>query len=378
MRKLILTNYQAPGDILMLTAAVRDLHRSHPNEFLTDVRTSCPELWENNPHLTPLRTTEPEVESLPCEYPLIQSSDHSGRHFIHGFIECLNEQLKLRIKLSQFKGDLHLSEEEKRLPSIVEQLTGWDLPYWIIVAGGKYDFTIKWWHFRRWQAVVDHFRGRILFVQVGKADDYHPRLFNVLDLRGRTSLRDMVRLVYRAQGVLCPVTFHMHLAAAVERPPDRAAGRPCVVVAGGREPPHWEAYPTHQFLHTVGALPCCAASGCWRSRIVPLGDGDEKDAPQHLCVDVVHGLPRCMDLITPEHVVQRIEYYLAGGQAHCLGKGTWDQLSQILRSDERVSAGHVAADYIRGRSNGPALEAHPNQRKVNNQPQRKKQHANPY
>jgi hypothetical protein len=44
MRKLILRNFQSPGDILMLTAAVRDLHRAHPGEFLTDVRTSCPGL----------------------------------------------------------------------------------------------------------------------------------------------------------------------------------------------------------------------------------------------------------------------------------------------------------------------------------------------
>ena len=42
MRKLILRNFQSPGDIVMLTAAVRDIHRAHPGEFLTDVRTSCP------------------------------------------------------------------------------------------------------------------------------------------------------------------------------------------------------------------------------------------------------------------------------------------------------------------------------------------------
>ena len=52
MKKLILRNFQSPGDIVMLTAAVRDLHRCYPGEFLTDVRTSCPELWENNPYLS--------------------------------------------------------------------------------------------------------------------------------------------------------------------------------------------------------------------------------------------------------------------------------------------------------------------------------------
>src|SRR5580658_10110743 len=46
MRKLILNNYQSPGDIVMLTAAVRDLHRTYPGDFLTDVRGPP---WEVRP-----------------------------------------------------------------------------------------------------------------------------------------------------------------------------------------------------------------------------------------------------------------------------------------------------------------------------------------
>lgn len=324
-QKLILTNFQAPGDILMLTAAVRDLHRCYPNRFLTDVRTSCPALWENNPYLTPLRTDDPDASMVECHYPLIHVSNERPVHFLHGFIEYLNDQLELRIKPTVFAGDIHLSDAEKSAPSIVKRLTDVEAPYWVIVAGGKYDFTIKWWHFRRWQAVVDYFRGKILFVQVGNSDDYHPPLKNALDLRGKTSLREMVRLIYRAQGVLCPVTFLMHLAAAVECSEARLKSRPCVVVAGGRESPHWEAYPTHQFIHNVGALPCCAISGCWRSRIVPIGDGDEKDHPKHLCVDVHNGLPRCMDMITPEQVCERIGCYFQGGQITYVEEALWQR-----------------------------------------------------
>jgi hypothetical protein len=105
----------------------------------------------------------------------------------------------------------------------------------------------------------------------------------------------------------------MHLAAAVGTRPGRPRNRACVVVAGGREAPHWEAYPHHQFLHTVGALRCCDGGGCWRSRVLPLGDGDEKDDPSRLCVDVVRGLPRCMDLIAAADVVRAIERYYEGG-----------------------------------------------------------------
>ena len=310
----MLANYQSPGDAVTLTAAVRDLHTCYPGEFLTDVRTLWPELWENNPYLTPLDETDPEVTAVECRYPAVEFSNQRGMHFLHGFIEDLNERLGLRITLTRFRGDIHLSEVERAMPSPVAAITGFDVPYWIIVAGGKYDFTIKWWHFRRWQAVVERFRDSLLFVQVGEKEHYHPTLDGVLDLRGKTPLRDLVRLVYHAEGVLCPVTLLMHLAAAVETPRGKA-GRSCVVVAGGREPPHWEAYPAHQFIHTVGLLPCCLEGGCWRSRSVPLEDGDVKDGPESLCLDVVNHLPRCMHLITPETVIERIEFCLAARQA---------------------------------------------------------------
>jgi hypothetical protein len=85
------------------------------------------------------------------------------------------------------------------------------------------------------------------------------------------------------------------------------------VVAGGREPPHFTAYPHHQYLHTVGALRCCDNGGCWKSRTVALGDGDAKDAPDQLCVDVVGHLPRCMHMITADEVIRRVETYFDGG-----------------------------------------------------------------
>ena len=158
MEKLILRSFLSPGDIVMLTAAVRDLHRCYPKRFLTDVRTSCPALWEHNPHLTPLSEADPEVRTIECHYPLIHQSNQAPFHFIHGFIEYLNDQLGLRIRPTEFNGDIHLSEEERARPSQVAEALGGERPFWIVAAGGKYDYTIKWWSRRRYQAVIDHFQ----------------------------------------------------------------------------------------------------------------------------------------------------------------------------------------------------------------------------
>lgn len=315
-RKIILTNFQSPGDIVMLTAAVRDLHRAHPGRFLTDVRTPCPAIWENNPNITPLDEHDPSVETIACEYPLIQRSNEAPFHFIHGFIHYLGERLQTDFSATEFRGDIHLSDQERSWYSQIQDLTGRDDEFWIIASGGKYDFTIKWWDPFRFQQVVDYFQGRIQFVQVGERHHHHPPLRGVIDLRGRTDLRQLIRLVYHANGILTPVTLLMHLAAAVPTRPDRPRSRPCVVIAGGREPTHWEAYPEHQYLHTIGALPCCETGGCWRSRTVPLGDGDENDQPDRLCVDVAGYLPRCMHMITAQHVIERIHLYLSHPRRH--------------------------------------------------------------
>jgi ADP-heptose:LPS heptosyltransferase len=156
-------------------------------------------------------------------------------------------------------------------------------------------------------------RYSVAVVQCGEAGHWHPPLRGVVNLVGRTTLREFIRLMHHADGVLCPVTLAMHLAAAVPVKPGWPPLRPCVVVAGGREPAHWEAYPGHQFLSNVGTLPCCAAGGCWKSRCQRVGDGNEKDRT-NLCelpVPIARGLhiPRCMHLITAADVIRRIEIY---------------------------------------------------------------------
>jgi hypothetical protein len=61
-----------------------------------------------------------------------------------------------------------------------------------------------------------------------------------------------------------------------------------------------------------------------------LGDGDEKDDPKHLCVSLVENLPRCMHLITPEAVVERIELCLAAASLPQLTVAQGRELASFL------------------------------------------------
>ena len=186
----------------MMTAAVRDLHRTYPGQFQTDVRTLCPEIWENNPYLVHLDENQQDVELIECSYPLIDRCNNEPYHCLHGYIDFLNSRLGLQIRPTEFRGDIHLSELEKSWYSQVYEVTKADIPFWVIVAGGKYDVTIKWWERSRFQSVVEHFRNRIQFVQVGDFGHFHPRLRGVIDFRGQTDLRQLIRLIYRERLVI--------------------------------------------------------------------------------------------------------------------------------------------------------------------------------
>lgn len=315
MQKLVLHHYLCPGDVLMLTAAIRDLHDCYPNEYITDVRTSCMEIWENNPYITKISDDDKEAKHIQAEYPLVHESNQRSHHFIHGFVYFLNDELKLNIKPGEFKPEIYLSDSEKGWYSQIYEIVGKDIPYWIINAGCKQDYTAKAWEFDRFQQVVKMLKD-ITFVQIGEKSHMHKDLVgdNVINLIGKTDFRQLVRLIYHSAGVITGVSLPMHLAAAIEvKSCYKRKTRPCVVIAGGREATVWEAYTNHAFLHTCGMLPCCDYGGCWKSRVEPLGDGDEKDT--NLCerpVKTKSGqvIPMCMNMITPQDVMMKIRNYL--------------------------------------------------------------------
>ena len=312
-RRILIESTLGAGDIVVLTGVIRDLHRGYPSQFAVEVRTSYPEFWYYNPHLRSFPDCDTQVERVVCGLKHLSTEPNAiPRRYFDLFLADLRNQIGVEVSATRIAGDIHLSPNERLSPDPVNQLLGAKIPYWIISTGGKYDITTKWWSSERHQKVVDTFKDRILFVQVGLAEHHHPPLNGVLDLRGRTSIRELVRLMYGAQGVLCGITSLMHLAAAVPlRYADRGE-RPCVVIAGGREPSLLVQYPGHQFIHNVGMLPC-SRSGCWKTRTKVLNDGSEYDRPEHQCTELAGELPRCMDLITVADVCRRIEGYFEGG-----------------------------------------------------------------
>ena len=166
---ILLKNDQCPGDHLMLTAAVRDLKLQYP-ELRVNVAANGEnaDIWRNNPYLDRSITANNADRVIEAHYPLIQYSDTHPFHFIHGFRQYLQSELRLTIPQRGFWVDLHFTEQEKAKPPF--QL---NTRYWILNAGGKKDFTNKQWEYDRFQQVVDRLKDEVTFVQIGYNSHWH-------------------------------------------------------------------------------------------------------------------------------------------------------------------------------------------------------------
>ena len=182
-QKLILRNFQSPGDVTMLTALVRDLEKLHPKRFSIGVETQRRDLWKNNPYIewelcrfgsdATDEGRDGEAEFMRVEYQLIHKSNQQPQRFIHAMHQFVGERLGLDVYPTAFKGDVHLStmEREARLgfPNGLDQPDGLELPerYWVVQVGATTG-----------------------------ANHTHFDLSGVTDLRGKTSGRELIQLIH--------------------------------------------------------------------------------------------------------------------------------------------------------------------------------------
>lgn len=308
-RKLILRNGQSPGDGVSMLYAIMSLHATYPNEYITDVRTPYGPIFQYNNKIIDVADNDPEATLIEMAYPEVHRSNQTCVNFINGMTHELAKRLNRPIEKIDVNGFMPIGPQEIAWYSVIYEILGKDVPYWVIDAGYKQDYTAKFWGTSNYQAIIDAFPATI-FVQIGDAHHVHSPLKgnNVINLIGKTDLRQLVRLIFNAYGVITPVSLPMVLSTAIPvHPRFNKPLRSCIVISGGREPNQYQQLPGHQFFHTIGQLDCCASGGCWLARTVPIGDGDNKDTDS-LCKKPVllpdgQYIPQCMKNISSSEVI---------------------------------------------------------------------------
>ncbi|KKL78094.1 hypothetical protein LCGC14_2028270, partial [marine sediment metagenome] len=149
------------------------------------------------------------------------------------------------------------------------------------------------------------------FVQIGEKGKKHkhPDLNfpNVINYIGKTEdrhtgIRDLFNLFNYCEGSMGLVSFQMHLAAAFNKP--------CITIAGAREPVWFTRYPGQQYLASDGCLPCTITkkdepTSCWFCDIKRCPHQSEYEGQK---------VPLCADLFTSDDVLFAIKRYYKGGR----------------------------------------------------------------
>lgn len=317
----------APGDMVAFTSVLRDIAYDYP-DMRVCLDTNHPQVFRGRDFVVLCPANNPQGLVIPVDYlPGVEECMH-GRpiHFTGWFHRWCREQLGMT-KLKWYDARPAISTAPKARPRPIQE------PYWLMLAGGKTDITIKHWRHERYQAVVDELaKHGIRVAQTGavKPEHVHRPLERVHDLLGVGDLTDFFSQIAHADGVICPVTCAMHVAAAYDKP--------CVVLGGGREDPAWAAYDPalggfksclktpsvpHRYLHSVGQLECCQKTGCWNQQLDVPGATAERLCPHPKPnAQAVWPVAQCMAEITVDQVVSAVLSYYEDGTIPNYHRGT--------------------------------------------------------
>lgn len=325
-KRIIFHNRQAIGDILMMTCAIRDFKKAFP-ETQVKVESTAMHIWDYNPNICQENWNgvldakdNPEqiikqavIEDKPIRLYIgpskgTNASNRSDKHFANAYRMSIEEILNIKIPQGPIRPDIYMAEEEYNKKPIIES------PYWLITAGEKGDWTCKTYPFQKWQEVIEKMP-EIKFVQLGSLGHKHPELKgeNVINYIGKTQdrdkgIRDLFNLFLNCEGSLGLVSFQMHLAAAFNKP--------CVVIAGAREPVWFTRYPGQRYMASDGCLPCTIKSNdeptaCWYCKL-------ERCPQKQIYTD--QEVPRCADVFSSDDAVREIKRYYDGGRL------SWDRI----------------------------------------------------
>lgn len=250
------------GDYAALTPLVRDLAAAFPRDRVFVDGGPAAELLAGHPNVAaepPAAATDVALDYAPG----IDRAFVGGHGHYHTLArDAFAAATGVDVPAGPCRPHLVLAPEDQVRPD--------PAPYWVVLAGSRWDIPVKAWPLSHFAEVVRLTPG-VRWKQCGRVFDgrfteRQRALPGAENLLGRTTLRQLVRLVAHADGVLCLTSLGYHLAAAFRKP--------CVVVMGGREPPALYAppagdWPTLVLLHTIGEYSCCQTTGCGRIFAAP-------------------------------------------------------------------------------------------------------------
>lgn len=249
MRCIRFASHSHIGDMVICTGAIRNVCAAHPDlAFVTP--DYCRDVYRHNPDMVERATAYTELGKI--TYGTL-ADEQRGRwgNVVEGFTRSLCALLGIPTVPAVTRVPvLHLSKEEL-LRS--RAYNGW----WLINANCQTCSMSKGYPY--WQRVVDILGWR--FAQIGGREgrDLSPDLRGVLDIRGRTTLRDLMVMAYGCDGIISPPSCITSIGAAF--------GKPQICLNAGREPDALTDYPRVRHVSRKCACGWGVDTGCIACRM---------------------------------------------------------------------------------------------------------------
>jgi hypothetical protein len=234
------------GDVLMCTPAIRELKRLNPGCWVT-FYTDFPDWVEGLPFIDCVR---PTVQAVATTIWLnYEPSLPPRRHLARIIGDSLGINLRDVRPSCVVRSELveRYRQNWKSLPRPL-----------VLVTRRASAFTPnKDWPDACWDELVARLAARATVVEVGgqPAEPSTCPTGSYIDLRGQTTLPELIAVVSAADLQIAPITGTVHIAAAM--------GVPSVVIYGGYEPPVCTDYPGNIGLYSpVECAPCWLRTPC--------------------------------------------------------------------------------------------------------------------
>ena len=240
----------SPGDDLLCTSVLHELAcRNHRNIWMM---SNYPELFSGNASVTRVVPAADRYREyaglLGAHYKFVQyaavcpEEDRSvppARHIIAELCASAGIKGQVALRPYYYPTETEMKNSFWAQGMIAIQTSG---------LAAKLPMRNKQWFPERFQEVVNRLKRDFKFVQLGSASD--PLLADVMDLRGKSNIRESAAVLASCRLFVGTVGFLMHLA--------RAAECPAVIIFGGREAPWQSGYGCN--LNLYSAVPCAP---CW-------------------------------------------------------------------------------------------------------------------
>ena len=207
------------GDNVICTGAVRNVRLAHP-EIRFAMPSANPELCMGNPDYEHDCTLWRETGKI--TYGTLEDEQH-GRwgNVVEGFTRSLCAILNLPLVPIRVRHPILVLDDSERLWA-----SQWED---CIMLNANCQKCSKSKGYPHWQEVVDMLDGhRIIQVGGNENRDISPNLRGVEDMRGRTTIRQLMAMVYGCRAVVSPPSCISNIAGAFSRRQ--------VILNAGREP----------------------------------------------------------------------------------------------------------------------------------------------